>query len=150
MSGHPHVERALRVQGNTLEWLVIFLPALWMFGMFFDPRIGAALGAVWVGGRIVYMTGYMKDPSKRAAGFAIQAVATVILLIGAAVGPSSIWAPFERPNVSKAGCSENKTRIRTKPQQWRSPMIRLARESLALASVAGFVWMMCSVAMLVA
>ena len=86
MAGHPLVECALRVQGNTLEWLVIFLPALWMFSAFFDPRVGAVLGAVWILGRILYLRGYMASPDKRGPGFGIQALATLALLVGAAVG----------------------------------------------------------------
>lgn len=86
MSGHPLVERALRVQGNTLEWLVIFLPSLWMFSSYWSPYLGAALGVVWILGRVLYMTGYLTDASKRGPGFSLQALATLILLIGAAAG----------------------------------------------------------------
>jgi uncharacterized membrane protein YecN with MAPEG domain len=86
MHGHPDVERALRVQGNTLEWIVIFLPALWLCGAYFDTRIVAGLGVVWILGRVLYMTGYMKDAAKRGPGFLIQALTTLILLIGAITG----------------------------------------------------------------
>lgn len=86
MSGHPLVERALRVQGNTLEYLVIFLPALWMFSLYFDPRIGAVLGGVWILGRVLYLTSYMADPASRGPGFAIQALATMTLLGAATTG----------------------------------------------------------------
>lgn len=86
MSGHPEVERALRVQGNTLEWLVIFLPSLWMFQAYWSPAVGAGLGVVWILGRILYMAGYMKDAAKRGPGFGIQFLATAALLVGAAVG----------------------------------------------------------------
>jgi glutathione S-transferase len=86
MSGHPSVERALRVQGNTLEWIVIFVPSLWLFSGYWSPYVGAALGAVWVFGRVLYMIGYMRDVKGRGPGFGIQAVATFVLLIGGAVG----------------------------------------------------------------
>ena len=86
MIGHPLVERALRVQGNTLEWIVIFLPSLWIFSAYWSPIIGAALGVIWIFGRILYMGGYMTDPSKRGPGFGIQGLATLVLLIGAAAG----------------------------------------------------------------
>ena len=85
MSGHPAVERALRVQGNTLEWLVIFLPSLWMFSSYWSPLVGAAIGLVWVIGRALYMAGYMRDVKGRAAGFGIQLLATFVLLLGAAI-----------------------------------------------------------------
>ena len=86
MSGHPVVERALRVQGNSLEWLVIFLPALWIFCAYWNNYVGAALGLLWCIGRIAYMAGYMIDTPKRGPGFALQGIATLILLIGAGLG----------------------------------------------------------------
>jgi glutathione S-transferase len=86
MAGHPVVERALRVQGNTLEWLVVFIPSLWIFSGYWGAYLGAALGVVWILGRIVYMAGYMQDAAKRGPGFGIQFLATAILLIGALAG----------------------------------------------------------------
>jgi glutathione S-transferase len=85
MSGHPEVERALRVQGNTLEWIVIFVPCLWLWGFYLDPRIGALIALVWIGGRYAYLTGYMKDAAKRAPGFYVQTTATAVLFVGALV-----------------------------------------------------------------
>ncbi len=86
MTGHPQVESALRIQGNTLEWLVIFLPALWIFAAYWNVYIGAGLGVIWIIGRIIYLVGYMKSPGKRAPGFGIQALATIVLLLGAIAG----------------------------------------------------------------
>lgn len=86
MTGHPDFERVVRVQANTLEWLVIYLPALWMFAQFVDARIAAGLGVVWILGRILYMNGYTREASKRGPGFGIQFLATAVLLLGALVG----------------------------------------------------------------
>ncbi len=86
MTGHPQVERALRVQGNTLEWLAIFLPSLWMFSFYWKPTWAVAFGLIWILGRILYMIGYMQDVAKRGPGFLIQSAATAILLFGAAAG----------------------------------------------------------------
>jgi uncharacterized membrane protein YecN with MAPEG domain len=83
MTGDPRLERAIRVHYNTLEWLPIFLVALWMFGLYWNERAAAALGVVWIIGRIVYAVGYMADPAKRGPGFAIQALTTLVLLLGA-------------------------------------------------------------------
>ena len=58
MSGHPDFERAFRIQMNTLEWLPIFLPALWLFAIYIGDTVAAAIGAVWIIGRIVYAIGY--------------------------------------------------------------------------------------------
>ncbi|MDO9223150.1 MAG: MAPEG family protein [Caulobacter sp.] len=88
MTGDPLLERAVRVQANTLEWLPIFLPSLWLFYVFWTPQdpagmIAAALGAVWIVGRILYALGYVKDPGKRELGFLIQTLAAAVLLFGA-------------------------------------------------------------------
>src|SRR5579863_2219693 len=84
MTGNPDFERAVRVQMNTLEWLPIFLPALWLFAIYISDAIAAALGVVWIAGRILYMTGYAKAANKRSLGFGIQASAAIILWAGAA------------------------------------------------------------------
>ncbi len=86
MSGNPDFERTFRVQMNTLEWLPIFLPTLWMCGMYWDDRIVAAVGVVWIVGRVMYMQGYIKAANQRSMGFGVQALAALVLLIGAAVG----------------------------------------------------------------
>lgn len=83
MTGHPLLERSVRVHYNTLEWLPIFLPSLWLFAVYWSDLVAAGLGVVWIVGRIVYALGYVRDPSKREAGFIIQALACAVLLIGA-------------------------------------------------------------------
>src|SRR4249919_2403590 len=65
ISGNPDFERIFRVQMNTLEWLPIFLPALWLFAIYVSDAIAAALGLVWIVGRILYMTGYSRAANKR-------------------------------------------------------------------------------------
>ena len=86
VSGNPQFERIYRVQMNTLEWMPVFLPALWLFAIYVSDAIAAALGVVWIIGRILYMIGYAKAANKRGPGFAVQASATIILWIGATIG----------------------------------------------------------------
>lgn len=83
MSGDPILERHLRVHGNTLEWLPVFLVSMWLFAIYWNDLVAAALGLVWILARILYAYGYVADPGKRAAGFAIQFLVTAILLFGA-------------------------------------------------------------------
>ena len=90
MTGHPDFERAVRIQANTLEWLVIFLPLLWIFADLVSETGAAILGVVWVAGRILYAVGYTRDAAKRRPGFGIQALATLILLVGS-LG-AAVWA----------------------------------------------------------
>jgi len=58
VSGNADFERVFRVQMNTLEWMPIFLPSLWLFAIYISDPIAAAIGLVWIVGRILYMTGY--------------------------------------------------------------------------------------------
>ncbi len=83
MTGDPALERHIRVQANTLEWLPIFLPSLWLFALYWSDAIAAGLGVVWIIGRIVYALGYAAAAEKRELGFMIQSLATAILLFGA-------------------------------------------------------------------
>jgi glutathione S-transferase len=86
MSGHPAFERAVRVQANTLEWLPIYLPSLWLFAVFVSSPVAAGLGVVWILGRAGYMWGYLRAANKRGPGFLVQAGATLALALGALVG----------------------------------------------------------------
>lgn len=86
VSGNPDFERIYRVQMNTLEWMPVFLPALWLFAIYVSDAIAAALGVVWIIGRILYMIGYTKAANKRGPGFGIQASAAIILWLGATIG----------------------------------------------------------------
>ncbi len=92
-SGHPEFERAYRVQMNTLEQFVIFLPLLWIATTFFGTVgwLAPTLGVVWIIGRIVYMQGYMAAPEKRELGFGITMLATLALLILSIVGIVQNW-----------------------------------------------------------
>lgn len=86
ISGNPEFERAFRVQQNTLEQLIQFLPGVWMFGYYVHALWGAAIGVVFIIGRFVYRAGYLQDPSKRGKGFMISMAATAILLLGGLIG----------------------------------------------------------------
>lgn len=82
-TGHPALERAFRAHYNTLEWLPIFLGSMWLFAIYWNDLVAAALGLVWILGRVLYQTGYVKDPKNRSTGFLIQSLATAVLLFGA-------------------------------------------------------------------
>ncbi|NJM45086.1 MAG: MAPEG family protein [Alkalinema sp. RU_4_3] len=86
MSGPPEFERAIRVQQNTLEQLIVFLPALWLFAHFVRPDVAAVIGGIWVIGRGLYAWGYYQAAEKRLLGFAIGFSSGMILLLGSLVG----------------------------------------------------------------
>ncbi|MEN3351347.1 MAG: hypothetical protein V7632_4982 [Bradyrhizobium sp.] len=89
ISGNPDFERIYRIQMNTLEWAPIFLPSLWLFAVYIGDAAAAAIGAIWVIGRIVYFLGYRAAVPKRTPGFAIQALACTVLWAGALGG--ALW-----------------------------------------------------------
>ena len=81
MTGHDEFERAVRVQMNTIEGAIAFLPSLWVAAIYFGGWIPPLAGFVWVMGRVIYMIGYMAAPEKREIGFTIQALALVVLIL---------------------------------------------------------------------
>ncbi len=85
-TGHELFERAYRVQMNTLENVVIFLPALWLAGYYIGAMPATALGAVWLAGRVWYAVAYLREPKTRGGGFALAYVAWGLLMLGAAWG----------------------------------------------------------------
>jgi uncharacterized membrane protein YecN with MAPEG domain len=82
-TGDPVLERTIRAHLNTLEWMPIFLPSLWLFAIYWDSNVAAALGVIWIVGRVIYFVGYVSEARKRLPGFFIQTSAASILLLGA-------------------------------------------------------------------
>ncbi|MBV9551055.1 MAG: MAPEG family protein [Alphaproteobacteria bacterium] len=90
MSGSPDLERALRIQGNTVEQFVIFLPSLWLAALYFPGWWAPILGLIWCLGRITYYFVY-GDAKSRFPGFAPTVFSTIILWILAAIGIVQAW-----------------------------------------------------------
>ncbi|MBU7585872.1 MAG: MAPEG family protein [Nostoc sp. TH1S01] len=86
MTGDPNFERVLRVQQNTLEQTVLFLPGLWLFSYYINPLWGTIIGAIWLVGRIVYAWGYYQAAEKRMIGFGITTISGTVLLLGSLIG----------------------------------------------------------------
>lgn len=81
VSGAPEFERMFRVQQNTMEQLVVFLPALWIFGHLVKPLWAAGFGLVFIVGRFIYKAEYLKDPGSRSPGFTLSFLPSAIMLI---------------------------------------------------------------------
>ena len=86
VTGNEIFERYFRVQQNTLEQLIVFVPGLYLFASYFNPRWAAALGVVYLIGRQVYSANYVKDPAKRGAGYGLSFFPSIILLAGGLIG----------------------------------------------------------------
>lgn len=87
ISGHPAFERAYRVQMNTLEQTVIFLPTLWLATTHGFGGLWAGIaGLVWLLGRVWYAVAYLRDAAKRGPGFMVSMLSWAILLVMACIG----------------------------------------------------------------
>jgi len=85
-TGNEIFERYFRVQMNTLELLVVFVPSILLAGQYFGAYIAAALGVVYLVGRFIYFLSYVKDPKSRSLGYGLSVLPTMALLAGAIIG----------------------------------------------------------------
>ena len=80
--GNEQFERHYRVHQNTLEQIVIFLPSFWLFTYFVNENIAAGLGFLFIVGRFVFRSAYLKDPSSREIGFLLSFLPIAACLFG--------------------------------------------------------------------
>ena len=85
-TGDEGFERMYRVQTNTLETLVAFLPALFIAGKYWSGMMVAGIGAIYIIGRFIYWRAYVADPSKRSLGFILSFLPTTALVALALIG----------------------------------------------------------------
>ncbi len=86
MTGHAGFERMYRVQMNTLEVMVAFLPALFLASMHWPASLVAGLGALYLIGRHLYWRAYVSAPEKRGLGFGLSILPTIALALLALLG----------------------------------------------------------------
>jgi hypothetical protein len=85
-TGNEVFERYFRVQMNTLEQLVVVLPAMLICAHYWSPAMTAALGTLFIVGRALYFLGYTQAAARRHTGFLVGSIPAMILLVGAIVG----------------------------------------------------------------
>src|SRR5215475_2142930 len=90
-TGNPDFERIFRTHANTLEWMPTFLVPLWIFAIYVSDIAAAALGLVWIVGRVLYFVGYSRAVEKRLPGFFVQSTACILLFLGALTGVVVQW-----------------------------------------------------------
>jgi glutathione S-transferase len=86
LTGNLDFERIFRAHINTLEWMPTFLVPLWLCAFFLSDPGAAAMGLLWIVGRILYFFGYSQAVEKRLPGFFIQSGACILLFVGAVAG----------------------------------------------------------------
>ena len=86
VTGNEDFERIYRVQMNTLELLVAFMPALYAAGWYWPSWIVAIGAGVFIIGRFIYWRAYVSDPKRRSLGFMLSIVPTMALALAGIVG----------------------------------------------------------------
>lgn len=81
VTGNEHFERAFRVQMNTLEQLVVFLPSLLIAAQFWSGPLVSGLGSVYLVGRAIYRQAYVADPRRRSLGFILTVLPSIVLML---------------------------------------------------------------------
>ena len=85
-TGHPDFERYFRVQQNTLEQLIVTIPALWIMALTLSPLWAALFGFGFIVARAYYAWGYYRSAAGRHWGFVACSWASGALMIGASLG----------------------------------------------------------------
>lgn len=86
VTGDPVFERYYRVHMNTLESLVLFIPAIFIFATYVRADVAAGLGVIFIIGRQLYLRAYVKDPKSRELGYLLTFLPSAILAIGGIIG----------------------------------------------------------------
>jgi len=90
-TGNPVFERYFRVQQNTQEQMIIFIPAIVSFAWMGESvgwagnYIASGLGVIWLIGRFLYAINYVKDPASRGIGFMMGFIPSVLMIVGTLV-----------------------------------------------------------------
>jgi uncharacterized membrane protein YecN with MAPEG domain len=85
-SGDETWERLFRVQQNTMEQLVIFIPAAVIFGLYVKGAWILIPGLMFILGRFLYAQEYVNNPATRTPGMALTLLANAVLLGGGLIG----------------------------------------------------------------
>jgi uncharacterized membrane protein YecN with MAPEG domain len=85
-TGNESWERLFRIQQNTLEQLIIFIPGALIFGATTTGVWVLIPGVIFLVGRQLFAMEYLKDPKTRVLGMSLTLLANAALLIGGLVG----------------------------------------------------------------
>jgi glutathione S-transferase len=85
-TGHDDWERLYRIQVNTAEQLVLFIPSIYAFAYYVSELWAVGIGCVFLIGRITYFYGYRQSAEKRMPGAIMTTFPNYIMIIGSIIG----------------------------------------------------------------
>jgi glutathione S-transferase len=80
-TGHENFERFFRAHQNTTEQLVVFLPATFACAYLVNETLAAAMGLLFVIGRLMYFRGYTNPEKSRSLGFGLGLIANTVMIL---------------------------------------------------------------------
>ena len=80
-TGHENFERFFRAHQNTTEQLVVFLPAMFACAYLVNETLAAAMGLLFVIGRLMYFRGYTNPEKSRSLGFGLGLIANTVMIL---------------------------------------------------------------------
>lgn len=92
-TGHEMFERYYRIHMNTLEMLIVLIPAVWIASTYWNAYFVAAMIAIYLVGRILYFRAYLANPKSRTIGFSVSFLPILALLLAGAGG--AIWSMLQ-------------------------------------------------------
>lgn len=84
--GNKTWDRLFRIQQNTMEQLVIFIPGMVIFSMFVSETWALLPGILFVIGRQMYSHLYLKNPDSRGPGMILSFFSNIALVLGGLIG----------------------------------------------------------------
>ncbi|XP_039505038.1 microsomal glutathione S-transferase 2 [Pimephales promelas] len=86
VTGPPEFERTFRAHQNSVEFYSIFLAVLWISGIFCNEVLAALGGIIYIVGREMYFTGYIRESKRRLPGFFFMLSVLLFLIVMATIG----------------------------------------------------------------
>ncbi|NIB44964.1 MAPEG family protein [Pseudomaricurvus alkylphenolicus] len=86
VTGNEQFERLYRIQMNTMEQLILFIPGMYLFATYTHILTAQILGVLYIIGRFLYARSYAKDPKSRTVGALMSILPNFVLIGGALVG----------------------------------------------------------------
>lgn len=85
VTGNENFERYYRVQMNTIELIILFVPSIYIASIYWSPYLMASLGVIYLMGRVLYFFAYTRGKN-RAAGYLMSLIPTLVFIVAGIAG----------------------------------------------------------------